>query len=290
VGASPLAFRPRLTGPPPLSGDEATLRAISALRGRDPDQVAWVLRRYQPLPPQWAGFVVELLEDPGCRPFAEEALRRVAPVHLGLLADVVLNHRASIEMRRRVPALLGAVPTRRSALILKIAIDANVLEIRYRSALALHRIVRRNPELRPFDAEMFDAAGRELDRCRLVWTPSASSPSNGGDDPSTVRHEAGFALAYCVELLGTVLLEEPFLSAVDAMGSTDPSRRGTGIEYLENVLPASLFRPLRPLLERRSVVRFARRPRTALLEDLMDGTGSVRTLEQVRDRVKRWYG
>lgn len=281
---NPLA-EPRSEPVLPLSDPDGELRALAALRSGEPDRVAWVLRRHQPLPPTWAGFVVELLGHEACRPYAQEALRRVAPVHLGLLSDVLLNRRASLEMRRCIPRLLGSVATRKSALILRAGFDAEPLEMRYRSAAAFNRVVRKNAELAPIPEEMFSAASRELDRCRLTWSPGAL---RADAEPGT-RSEAGYALAFCVELLATVLPREPFLLAVDAMLADEKSRRGTGLEYLENVFPPDLKARLMPLLKTRSVVAFARRSRSELLRDLVQGSGSVRTLEEVRRRLQQWY-
>lgn len=252
-------------GPPPLEDPDGTLAALGALASRDPERVAWVLRRHQPLPPSWVPWVIGLLSEASCREMAADALRPVLPMHLGALGDVLLDRSRPLEVRRQVPALVARVATDRSAHMLVQALKAEPFEIRHRAALALGQVVSRNPDVLPPAGELVHEVEREFER------------------------ECYESVAFAVELLGLITPRDPFLLAVDAMATDDPKRRGTAHEYLENVLPPSVRDRLLQAMEDRQRAAVARRDPELLWAELGRHRRGVRTMEELRQRVQAWY-
>jgi hypothetical protein len=82
-------------------------------------------------------------------------------------------------------------------------------------------------------------------------------------------------LAHVFTLLQLVLERQPLEIAHWALTGEDQSLRGTGLEYLENVLPESVRDALWPHLGVRVRSRGASRPREAVLGELMKAGGTV---------------
>jgi hypothetical protein len=98
-------------------------------------------------------------------------------------------------------------------------------EIRFRSALALRELTRKHAELRPPRQLVLEAAVRELEH----------------------RNENAFDQV--ITLLGMVLDAEALELALRAQASTDEKLRGTGIEYLEQVIPEPIRASIWPYLK-----------------------------------------
>jgi hypothetical protein len=98
--------------------------------------------------------------------------------------------------------------------------------VRYRCGQALLRMRTANPALAAPPAEVFSAAGRELDA--------------GARNGRVVEH--------VFTLLALGLDREPLSTCLWALRYGDPGLRGTALEYLDNVLPAPLKQALWPHL------------------------------------------
>jgi hypothetical protein len=72
-----------------------------------------------------------------------------------------------------------------------------------------------------------------------------------------VRDRAGQSLAHVFTLLSLVLPREPLQIAFRSLHSDDKQLRGTALEYLEGVLPASIRERLWPFLVYRRPERLA---------------------------------
>jgi hypothetical protein len=240
--------------PPPVPG--ASRRAAAAgngpasdaadLRSHDAGRVRAVLSREAPLAPELVPLAITLLARDDVFAEAVSALRRVGVRCTGQLLDVLLDPEEDPVVRRRVPRVLKAVPTQRAVDGLLSAIRDERFDVRYRSAQALARLHHDRTLAIPAEAA-FAAARTEL-----------------GGSSATAR-----GLEHVMTLLSLALPGEPLAVALRAWRSRDPALRGTALEYLENVLPSTVWAGLWPWLGSRAP------------------SSSGRTLEEVRDDLLR---
>lgn len=231
--------------------------ALAALRSSDERSAKRVFRSFHPLPTELVVPALAWLRSPEIGEVARVSLARVAPAHLGLLADELLGGRGGVERRRDVVGLLERVATERSALLLVAALEDEHFELRLRCAVALRNVTARNLGLE-LDAEpLVEAALARIREARM----------SGALLPLAPPHEAGQTLAYVLLLASCFLPAEPLRLAVEALGDELAARRGTGLEYLENVLPEALSEALEPFSSRRDVAGFAAQLEEALTRD-----------------------
>jgi HEAT repeat protein len=164
------------------------------------------------------------------------ALRRAAPRCTGQLVDALLDESVDPVVRRRIPRVLAFVHTQRVADGLRAGLDAERLDVRYRSAQALVRLRKRGTiEIEP--ATMFAVAAREI----------------------AGLHRSGARLEHVFAVLSLALDGEPVEIAFRALQGRDAALRGTALEYLDHVLPAAIRNGLWPALGADSAVHLAAR-------------------------------
>lgn len=272
----------------PTEDNSGQIRALAAFEAADPAGTEWALRRTNPIPVAWVPLLVPLLADERCAPLVEPELEKVAPAAIGTLTDALLSRRTPLEARRKLTSILGSVCTDRSARALVSAIDAEPFEIRFRAAAALSGIKRRNPNVYVSPETVYRAALRAIAHAKIEFY------GTGLDDAgqlSAAGTEAGRVVAYCVRLFSAVLPPRPLALALEALASDEKARRGTGLEYLENVLPSDLQTALLPFFENVEIARYASRDSALILEEIArDESERVRSLENLESRVRRIYG
>ena len=241
-----VAVKPVTEPQPADAGAESWLDAASVLRSGDPDRIRGVLTREAALEPVLVSLVVPLLARDELFTEAVAALRRIATRCTGQLLDVLLDPEEDPVVRRRVPRVLKAAPTQRAVDGLVAALRDERFDVRYRSAQALLRLRQRDGSLFIPAPDAFAVAQRELTLARA---------STRG-----IEHVFG--------LLSLGLPGEPLTVALRAWRTDDRTLRGTALEYLQNVLPAAVWRSLWPWL--------GSRPQS---------TG--RTLDEMRDELLR---
>ena len=186
------------------------------------------------------------------------ALRRAGPRCTGQLIDVLLDPTADPVVRRRVPRVLASVPTQRAADGLLAGLECDRLDVRYRSAQALGRL-RQRATVRIAPEFIFAVAAREID----------GRAGSGG-----ARLEHVFAV------LSLALDGEPIAFALRALRGTDVALRGTALEYLDHVLPASIRGPLWPRLGTTASDESARRSVDAVRDELLRSSSRVSAVER----------
>ena len=216
------------------------------LRSGDPALIRGVLAGETALDPALVALTVPLLARDDLFTEAVAALRRVATRCTGQLVDVLLDPEQDPVVRRRVPRVLKAAPTQRAVDGLLAALGDERFDVRYRSAQALLRLRQRDGSLLIPPAIAFSAAQRELTAARA--------------SPRGLEHVFG--------LLSLGVPGEPLAVALRAWRTDDRSLRGTALEYLQNVLPATVWSSLWPWLGARPAA-----------------TG--RTLDEMRDDLLR---
>ncbi len=192
-----------------------------------------------------------------------QELERTAPAALGQLTDILLSVRYPVEVRVRAAQLLSSVPDSRTAAALTQALEVAEFRIRRAAALALLRLCASVPALSPPRRVLSQRAAHEL-RHR-VRPPSEETTfeqrSPFRTDESGRKFAPNFELSLILLAIGADLAALQL--AVAAVTSDDAVQRGTGLEYLDTLLPADV---------RQDVLELARAPeQTQVRRTLPDG-------------------
>jgi hypothetical protein len=248
----------------PWAGVRATLRS------RSPEQIRPALRKIGPLPRALVADVIPLLEFDLVASDAQALLRSSADRHTGALVDALLDQETAPVLRRRLPRVLHVASNQRAVDGLTEALGDPFFEVRFWAAAALLRLHLRRPELVVDAAAILAVVRRDL----TATVPShpqqlADSASFDGESPFLAGpSRCGWSLTYFFALFALVFEAEPLRLAFAALGSQDVRLRGTGLEYLDVVLPPDLREPLRPLLDESGAVKRDARPQRVVLEEL----------------------
>src|SRR4029077_1421652 len=120
------------------------------LRSREESRVSAALERTSVFERMHVAQVVDLLASDDVSPAARTALEQLAPLHLGMLIDAMLDPATDFAIRRRLPRILGTVATRRSLDGLVNGLSDARFEVRYHCSRAISRILSKNRDL-PID-------------------------------------------------------------------------------------------------------------------------------------------
>jgi len=257
-GPSPEGATPPTTAPPPAAvapGPDADplLRALADLRSGDPPRIRRAIREQREPEPVIAAQVIPLLASGELFPEALRALRRAAPWITGQLVDALLDPRTDPVVRRRIPRVLKTSPTQRAAEGLLAALQDESFDVRNAAALALAALTDRSAALTVPRGDVFALARLALE-----------DPRNGER-----------ALPHVFTLLALTLEREPLRVSWAALNGSDPRLRGTALEYLENVLPEDLRRPLWERLGAQSAAAPAR-PKAEVVDELLHSSVGLR--------------
>jgi hypothetical protein len=175
-------------------------------------------------------------------PIAREALEELAPSHLGMLIDALVDPATDFAIRRRVPRIVGGVATRRSLDGLMIGLNDTRFEVRYHCSRAITRLVGKSGDF-PIDrARMIAIIERELSVAPQVWRGYRllDRPDIDGQwHPSLPVETSSHQFEYIFLLLSTIVPRDPLDAAVHGVRSPNPGVRGLALEYLDQVLPAA---------------------------------------------------
>jgi hypothetical protein len=244
------AVSPRMT-PPPTRRVDAAMELLADLRSGEAPRVTSALGRTAALGRIHVAQIVDLLAWDAVLPKAHAALEQLAPLHLGILIDALLDPATDFAIRRRLPRVLGAVATRRSLEGLVMGLDDSRFEVRYHCSRALSRMLARNHEL-PIDrAQMIAAVERELSVPPQRWRGYRllDRPDLDGLTESTAPPEDSTrSLEHVISMLSTIVGRDPLDAAVQGVRSTDPGVRGLAFEYLDQVLPPLVVERLKVMI------------------------------------------
>ena len=210
-------------GPEGLPLDRSTLDALRQLRSGQPAAVRAVLRTSPEPDPMLVAALMPLLARDDVMPDVVRALRRAAPRVTGQLVDALLDPSVDPVVRRRIPRVLKACPTRRAAEGLQAALDDSAFDVRAAAGAALAALHERSSVVQTSREAVLARVRREL------------------DSGETVERQIPQIFA----LLSLVLERGPLQIAWAAMKGEDRNLRGTALEYLANVLPEDVFKRLR---------------------------------------------
>lgn len=170
-------------------------------------------------------------------------LVRLGPAHVGLLVDHLLSQDVDFAIRRRLPRVLGHLPSARALDGLMAGLDDPRFEVRYRCSRAIDRVLLHEPALTVDRERIFAALGRELDVPDSIGRSYAVIDVDDAPDP-----DASFAaeartsrrVEYVFSLLAAVLPRDPLKAAYRAVHTDDRLLRGLALDYLNGVLPGEL--------------------------------------------------
>jgi ATP:ADP antiporter, AAA family len=260
---SPAAAHPRR--------DDPRMRILSELRSGDRARVEAALGRLSTPDRLHVAQIIDLLAWDDLVASARRMLERVAPAHVGLLVDALLDPDTDFAVRRRVPRILCTVGSDRSLDGLVRGLDDTRFEVRYQCSRAIDRILMRNPSLAVDAARMMTMVERELSVPQQIWQGHRLIDQPDRDEPTEfetvdLSHRN---LEHVFSMLAAVLPREPLQVALRGLSSSNAGLRGLALEYLESVLQASILQKLRQLLD-------------APLQQAPDRTTPERALEQLR--------
>ena len=237
-----------------LASPNAVLDAVAVLADPDPSALDAALRTRNPLPRSWVSALIPLLARAELEPIVSRALTRNAPAHIGVLVDALLDPRLPPAARATIADIVSRAPTQRSATELVGALAVEPFSVRASVAAALQQIAAKNLSVHIDRDAVIAAAATEL-RLARARRPGPLDLEPGSGE----ARELGRRLAFALALLATVLPTGELQLAVAALAGGDTRQRGTGLEYLENVLPDSLRSVALELLSCRPVTSAAER-------------------------------
>jgi hypothetical protein len=269
------------------------VQKILTLRSRDRQAILAILRQGEDLSPSLIPHVIQLL---AWDPVAEEsiqALRKVAEYHVGAFTDALLDPNQPFAVRRRLARVFSVCVSQRAADGLLAALDDLRFEVRFQCARSLAAIMEKNPRVRMDASKVYDVVHREVAVGRPVWEGHRLLDSV--DDPDDVKTflddylkgRASQSLTHVFTLLSLVLPMEPLRIAFRGLHTSDPTLRGTSLEYLEGVLPPAIRERLWPFLEDRPGAARGSRPRSEILADLLRSNQSITlNLEELKQQAR----
>ncbi|HEX6790799.1 MAG TPA: hypothetical protein VF247_05780 [Candidatus Krumholzibacteria bacterium] len=239
----------------PLSPiNDPDIASLLELRSGNPRRVHAELNRARTIGSMVAAQVTTLLAWDEVSGWAARTLAKAAPSITGQLVDRLLDPNEDFAIRRRIPRILSACATRRSVDGLVAALSDARFEVRYQAALALLKIQERAPALGVDSALVYAAVLRETRVDRRLWTEQRLiDEPDAGEDPAIIdpslRGRAGRRMEHVFTILSLVLPRAPLQVAFKGLLTSDAILRGTGLEYLESVLPREVWSSLHPLLD-----------------------------------------
>jgi ATP:ADP antiporter, AAA family len=241
--------------PKPPVVDDPVLQRLWDLRSGQRTRVERALARVDRPDSLEIAQIVQLLAWDDLVASARAVLERSAASHVGLLTDTLLDPDADFAIRRRVPRILGTLSDPRALEGLVSGLDDTRFEVRYQCSRAIRRLLAKHPSHSVDSARVLAIVDRELSVPPQVWHGHRLIDSVEREDDSVIEPDAAQEqrnLEHVFSLLSTVLPPEPLSVALHGIRSPDPGLRGVAIEYLESVLPQTIWTRLWVLLDVRA--------------------------------------
>src|SRR5262249_18396077 len=148
---------------------DPSIELLADLRSGDAVRVTSAIGRRSTFERMHVAQAITLLAWDHVLPAARDALQELAPAHLGMLADAMLDPATDFAIRRRLPRILATVASRRSLDGLVSALSDERFEVRYHVSRAINRVLERNGELAVDRARMIAIIERELEVPPQLW-------------------------------------------------------------------------------------------------------------------------
>jgi ATP:ADP antiporter, AAA family len=257
-------------------GSETAL--AKAVREGDAEQVIHALAAREPTPDQVEN-VIELLAWDAVAPAAIRSLRQVASHHTGILLQRLLDPDEDFAIRRRLVNVLAESKTPEVFQGLLQALDDRRFEVRYRAGRALSRMAPEVDNAQVDRNHIIEVVQKEMGVERGVWeSRQLIDLADEGSSPMEIevlRDRVSRSMEHLFTLLSLILPRETVRLAFHALHTDDAYLRGTALEYLETVLPDSIWSRLLPLLERGDQTAPRHRGSADALHDLLQSRESI---------------
>jgi hypothetical protein len=138
---------------------------------------------------------------------------------------------------------------------------------------------------------VFAAAMRETGVERSLWETQRLIDQPAASDGAalidgTLRARISHSMEHVFTLLSLVVPRAPLQIAFKGLLTSDAVLRGTGLEYLESVLPREVWNSLQPFLDD-TREKASGRPGEEALENLMRSSQSIElNLEEIRKHLQ----
>jgi len=262
---------------------DPVMQQIAALRSGSATQVRQILENPASLRAYHVPHLIALLGWDRISNEVSDALRRLAERHYGQMLDALLDPQTDFSIRRRLPRVLLAVPTKPVAQGLLHGLNDKRFEVRYQCGRALAVLLETTPALRFETEEILGAVRREVAVSKPVWDSQrlldrAEDTDSAPFVDEYLRNWLNRSLQHLFTLLSLVFPAEPLKIALHGLHAEDSQLRGTAIEYLDSILPQDVRMRLWPLIEKTIASEGERdaRPRDEILADLLKSNHSIR--------------
>jgi len=236
--------------------------------------------------------VIPLLAWDSVAEDAVRALRKAAEERVGALIDGLVDPNQPFPVRRRLARVLSICVSQRAVDGLLVGLDDLRFEVRFQCGRSIAAVLEKNGRIVLEPRRIFDVVRREVTVGRPMW--EGRRLLDGLDTERRtfvdefVRDRAGQSLAHVFTLLSLVLPARPLQIAYRGLHTTDPTLRGTALEYLEGVLPPDIRERLWPFLDDAGRPTRQGRPTNEVIEDLLRSNESIMlNLEELRKRVDK---
>jgi ATP:ADP antiporter, AAA family len=274
--SSPYSLEP--PQPQPASPRESETPLAAAIRGGQSDQVRQVLTE-QASNAGEIETIIELLAWDAVAPAAIRALSDLAPTHTRTLLRHLLDPNEDFAIRRRLINVLASCPSREVFEGLFEALRDRRFEVRYRAGRALSSMAGEVEGLLIDRERVLGVVLREMAVGRAVWeSRQLIDEAEGETSPmaaEVLRNRVSRSLEHLFTLLSLVFPRETLRLAFHALHTEDPYLRGTALEYLETVLPESIWHRLSVLLEGGEAPAHRTRASAEVIEDLLASRESI---------------
>ena len=266
---------------------DTELRAIIELRSRDRARIIRVLRDNEGIPGPLVNHVIPLLAWEAVADEAVGALRTVAERRVGEFTDALLDPDQPFAIRRRLARVFSVCRSQRAIDGLMLGLDDVRFEVRFQCGRSLAAITSAAADLRIDTDRTFSIVQREAMVSRHVWESQRllDRSERDGTEPfadELVIDRANQSLAHVFTLLSLILPREPLRVAFRGLHTNDERLRGTALEYLELILPASIHERLSPLLDASRTAGSVRSGETVLAELLLSNDSILKNLSELK--------
>lgn len=284
---------PHAESSPLLRDADPEIRSLAELRSGNPKRVHAELAKSRVITPMIAGQLTTLLAWDEVSGWASRALAKAAPTITGQLVDRMLDPEEDFAVRRRIPRILSTCPTRRAIDGLMAALSDERFEVRYQSARALSRINETTPNLTIDTRAVYAAVMHETSVDRRLWSEQRLIDEPEGSDSAgllepALRNRVGRRMEHVFTMLSLVVPAAPLRIAYKGLLTDDSILRGTGLEYLESVLPREIWNGLHPHLDATGKVTGSGRSHDEALDKLLRSSHSIDvSLAEIRKQAEQ---
>jgi ATP/ADP translocase len=267
-----------------VSGKDKEPETLDSMRSADNEAALAALSDVKVWDDEHIRALARLLVRNEIRDEVEARLIKLGGVALGYLARVLVDENADFVLRRRIPRALAGMGGEEASAALVSALSCGRFEVRYRAAIALVRLFKRDAlemtEKRK--GLVWRAIRRELESNRPVWEMQRllDEVSLEERDELVVRRvgvRGELSLEHTFRMLMLVLDPEPVRAAFHGVILDDEGLKSFALEYLEQVLPAEIKERLWLFVGDISEYRRAEqmRPIVKVVSDLMSSRATL---------------